>query len=139
MTFLASRRAATGVVPSDRAVVVERFRDEIGDWRVCVLTPFGGRVHAPWSMALAARLRDSLDVDAQSIWSDDGIALHFPTRISRLRSPTSCSTRTRSKRLVLQELAQSALFGSRFREERCGRSSSRAAVPASGRRSGSSV
>ena len=69
---------ATGVVPSDRTIVVERFRDEIGDWRVCVLSPFGGRVHAPWAMALRARLRDSLDLDVQSLWSDDGIALHFP-------------------------------------------------------------
>src|SRR5438552_6823332 len=48
VTFLREQEAATGVVPSDRAIVVERFRDEIGDWRVCVLTPFGGRVHAPW-------------------------------------------------------------------------------------------
>ena len=53
LTFLREQAAATGVVPSDRAIVVERFRDEIGDWRVCILTPFGGRVHAPWGMALA--------------------------------------------------------------------------------------
>ena len=78
VTYLREQEAATGVVPSDRSIVVERFRDEIGDWRVCMLTPFGGRVHAPWAMALAARLRDSLGVEAQSIWSDDGIALHFP-------------------------------------------------------------
>ena len=78
LTFLREQAAATGVVPSDRSIVVERFRDEIGDWRVCILTPFGGRVHAPWGMALTARLRDSLGLDAQSIWSDDGIALHLP-------------------------------------------------------------
>ena len=78
LTFLREQAAATGVVPSDRAIVVERFRDEIGDWRVCILTPFGGRVHAPWGMALTARLRDSVGLDAQSIWSDDGIALHLP-------------------------------------------------------------
>jgi ATP-dependent Lhr-like helicase len=60
VTFLRDQEAATGVVPSDRTIVVERFRDEIGDWRVCVLSPFGGRVHAPWAMALRARLRDSL-------------------------------------------------------------------------------
>ena len=69
---------ATAPCPTDRTVVVERFRDEIGDWRVCVLTPFGGRVHAPWAMALAARIRDALGHDVQFLWSDDGIALHFP-------------------------------------------------------------
>ena len=78
LTFLREQADATGAIPSDRTVVVERFRDEIGDWRVCILTPFGGRVHAPWAMAIAARLRESLGVEAQSIWSDDGIALHFP-------------------------------------------------------------
>ena len=139
VTFLREQEAATGVVPSDRAVVVERFRDEIGDWRVCVLTPFGGRVHAPWSMALAARLRDSLDVDAQSIWSDDGIALHFPDADQPPPLSDLLLDPDEVEELVLQELAQSALFGSRFRENARGRSSSRAAVPASGRRSGSSV
>ena len=78
LTFLREQHDATGAVPSDRTIVVERFRDEIGDWRVCILTPFGGRVHAPWAMAIAARLREAHGVEAQSIWSDDGIALHFP-------------------------------------------------------------
>jgi ATP-dependent helicase Lhr and Lhr-like helicase len=78
LTFLRDQADATGAVPSDRTIVVERFRDEIGDWRVCILSPFGGRVHAPWAMAIAARVRSSLGLDVQSIWSDDGIALHFP-------------------------------------------------------------
>src|SRR5206468_3456372 len=78
VTLLREQEAATGVLPSDRSIVVERFRDEIGDWRVCILTPFGGRVHAPWAMALGVRLRETLELDAQSLWSDDGIALHFP-------------------------------------------------------------
>src|SRR5579871_1978074 len=78
VTFLRDQADATGAVPSDRTVVVERFRDEIGDWRVCILTPFGARVHAPWAMAISARLRQSLGLDAQSLWSDDGIAIHFP-------------------------------------------------------------
>src|SRR5262249_35892651 len=76
--FLREQEAATGVTPSDRTVVVERFRDEIGDWRLCVLTPFGARVHAPWALALTARVRDSLGLDANAIWSDDGIAIHLP-------------------------------------------------------------
>src|SRR5207253_3469441 len=78
LAFLRDQEAATGAVPSDRTLVVERFRDEIGDWRVCILTPFGARVHAPWALALASRLRESLGLDVQSIWSDDGIALHLP-------------------------------------------------------------
>src|SRR5438093_147680 len=78
LTFLNEQAAATGAVPSDRTVVVERFRDEIGDWRLCILTPFGARVHAPWALALAARLRESLGLEVQHLWSDDGIALHLP-------------------------------------------------------------
>src|SRR3954466_7582647 len=78
LTFLREQQDATGAVPSDRTIVIERFRDEIGDWRVCILSPFGGRVHAPWAMAIAARLREAHGIEAQSIWSDDGIALHFP-------------------------------------------------------------
>jgi ATP-dependent Lhr-like helicase len=116
VTFLREQESATGVVPSDRSIVVERFRDEIGDWRVCVLTPFGGRVHAPWGMALAARLRDSLDLHAQSIWSDDGIALHFPDADSPPPMSDLLLDPDEVEELVLAELAQTALFGSRFRE-----------------------
>src|ERR671926_719893 len=76
--YLREQEEATRAIPSDRTVVVERFRDEIGDWRLCILTPFGGRVHAPWAMAIAARLREALGLEVQSIWSDDGIALHLP-------------------------------------------------------------
>ena len=116
VTFLREQEAATGVVPSDRTIVVERFRDEIGDWRVCILSPFGGRVHAPWAMALRARLRDALDLDVQSLWSDDGIALHFPDAdvpppvADLLLEPDEIED------LLLGELAQSALYGARFRE-----------------------
>ena len=116
VTFLREQEAATGVVPSDRSIVVERFRDEIGDWRVCVLTPFGGRVHAPWAMALAARLRDSLGIDAQSIWSDDGIALHFPDADAPPPLSDLLLDPGDIEELVIAELGQSALFGSRFRE-----------------------
>jgi ATP-dependent Lhr-like helicase len=115
-TFLREQETATGVVPSDRTIVVERFRDEIGDWRVCILTPFGGRVHAPWAMALTARLRDALGLDAQSLWSDDGIALHFPDADVPPAVADILLDPTEIEELVLAELAQSALFGARFRE-----------------------
>ena len=103
-------------LPTDRTVVVERFRDEIGDWRVCVLTLFGGRVHAPWSMALAARLRDSLGLDVQSLWSDDGIALHFPDADVPPSLADLLVEPQELEDLVVQEVGSTALFGSRFRE-----------------------
>ena len=116
LTFLREQAAATGVVPSDRTVVVERFRDEIGDWRVCILTPFGGRVHAPWGMALTARLRDSLGLDAQSIWSDDGIALHLPEADAPPSLADLLIAPDEIEELVVSEVGQTALFGARFRE-----------------------
>jgi ATP-dependent Lhr-like helicase len=116
VTYLREQEAATRVLPSDRTVVVERFRDEIGDWRVCILTPFGGRVHAPWALALAARLRDALGVDAQSLWSDDGIALHFPDADAAPSIADLLLEPEEVEDLLLPELSQSALFGARFRE-----------------------
>src|SRR4051794_15476760 len=116
LKFLREQEAATGVVPSDRSIVVERFRDEIGDWRVCILSPFGGRVHAPWAMALSAKLRESHGIDAQSIWSDDGISLHFadadapPTLEEMLIDPGEIED------LVVAEVGSTALFSARFRE-----------------------
>ena len=96
--------------------MVERFRDEIGDWRVCILTPFGGRVHAPWGMALTARLRDSLGLDAQSIWSDDGIALHLPEADAPPSLADLLIGPDEIEELVVGEVGQTALFGARFRE-----------------------
>ncbi|HUE66998.1 MAG TPA: DEAD/DEAH box helicase, partial [Candidatus Acidoferrum sp.] len=74
LAYLDDQAAATGAVPDDRTIVVERFRDEIGDWRVCLHTPFGGRVHAPLALALEAHLQDKLGVDVRALWTDDGIA-----------------------------------------------------------------
>jgi ATP-dependent Lhr-like helicase len=76
--LLREQQAATGVVPSDRTLVIERFRDEIGDWRLCILSPYGGRIHAAWGLALSARIRDELGLEADAIWSDDGIVVHLP-------------------------------------------------------------
>src|SRR2546423_15389519 len=78
LRFLSEQVAATGAVPSDQTIVVERFRDEIGDWRLCVLSPYGGRVHSAWALALSARLRDERGLEADAIWSDDGIIVHLP-------------------------------------------------------------
>jgi ATP-dependent Lhr-like helicase len=116
VAFLREQEQATGVVPSDRALVVERFRDEIGDWRVCILSPFGARVHAPWAMAVGARLRDALGIEVQSIWSDDGIAFHLPDADSPPATDLLLLEPDELDELVLGELGQTALFGARFRE-----------------------
>ncbi|HEY8316125.1 MAG TPA: DEAD/DEAH box helicase, partial [Gaiellaceae bacterium] len=116
LTFLQDQMKVTGIVPSDRAVVVERFRDEIGDWRICILTPFGARVHAPWAMAVGARLRDSLGIEVQSIWSDDGIAFHLPDADAPPSTDLLLLTAEELDELVLAEVGQTALFGARFRE-----------------------
>ncbi|HEX2111331.1 MAG TPA: DEAD/DEAH box helicase [Gaiellaceae bacterium] len=116
ITFLREQEAATGALPSDRTVVVERFRDEIGDWRVCILTPFGARVHAPWSLALATRLRDALGLEVSSIWSDDGIALHLPDAESPPPVDDLLVDPAELQDLLVAELGGTALFGARFRE-----------------------
>ena len=116
LTFLREQEAATGAVPSDRTVVVERFRDEIGDWRLCILTPFGGRVHAPWALALGARLRASLGLETQAIWSDDGIAIHLPDADAPPPVEEVLLEPEQIEELVTQELGETALFGARFRE-----------------------
>jgi ATP-dependent Lhr-like helicase len=116
LTFLNEQAAVTGAVPSDRTVVVERFRDEIGDWRLCILTPFGARIHAPWALALTARMRDSLGIEVQSIWSDDGIALHLPDADAPPPTDEIVISPDDIEELVVQEVGQSALFGARFRE-----------------------
>jgi len=116
LTFLGEQQAATGAVPSDCTVVVERFRDEIGDWRLCILTPFGGRVHAPWALALGARLRESLGLETQAIWSDDGIAIHLPDADAPPPTDDVLLEPEQIEELVTQELGETALFGARFRE-----------------------
>jgi ATP-dependent Lhr-like helicase len=116
LAYLHDQAEATGALPSDKTIVVERFRDEIGDWRVVVLTPFGARVHAPWALALGARLRDSLGLEAHAIWSDDGIALHLPDVEQPPPMTELLIGPEEIEELVVGELAGSALFGARFRE-----------------------
>jgi ATP-dependent Lhr-like helicase len=114
--FLREQQAATRVVPSDRAVVVERFRDEIGDWRLCVLSPYGGRVHAAWGLALSARIRDELGIESDAIWSDDGIIVHLPDAEEPPGADLVMIEPDEVEDRVVAELGTSALFGARFRE-----------------------
>jgi ATP-dependent Lhr-like helicase len=114
--FLREQQAATRVVPSDRALVVERFRDEIGDWRLCVLSPFGGRVHAAWALALSARIRDRVGLESDAIYSDDGIIVHLPDAEEPPGADLVLLEPDEVEELVVGELGASALFGARFRE-----------------------
>ena len=114
--FLREQREATRVVPSDRTIVVERFRDEIGDWRLCVLSPFGGRVHSAWALALSARIRDDFGLESDAIWSDDGIVIHLPDSDEPPSSDLIMVEPDALEELVVRELSSSALFGARFRE-----------------------
>ena len=116
LAFLREQEAATGVVPSDRTLVAERFRDEIGDWRLCVLSPYGGRVHAAWALALSARIRDAFGLESDAIWSDDGIIIHLPDADEPPGAELVLVDPEEAEDLVVAELGASALFGARFRE-----------------------
>jgi ATP-dependent Lhr-like helicase len=141
LEYLREQQAATGVLPSDRTIVLERFRDEIGDWRLCVLSPYGGRVHAAWGLAISARMRERYGIDGEALWSDDGIVVRLPDvdfddgmegRSERERESSgvesSGATGAASyldlvaldpeevEDAVVAELGGSALFGARFRE-----------------------
>ena len=116
IAFLREQQDATRVVPSDRAIVVERFRDEIGDWRLCVLSPYGGRVHAAWGLALSARIRDEYGLESDAIWSDDGIIVHLPDADEPPGAELVLLDPDELEDIVVGELGGSALFGARFRE-----------------------
>jgi ATP-dependent Lhr-like helicase len=114
--FLEEQREATSVLPDDRTIVLERFRDELGDWRVCIHTPFGARVHAPWAQAIEARLRERIGVEAQSMYSDDGIIVRLPEAHEAPPSELMLFDAEEVEELVVAEVGSSALFASRFRE-----------------------
>ncbi|ASU86353.1 DEAD/DEAH box helicase [Nocardiopsis gilva YIM 90087] len=142
VSYLEDQREATGHVPDDRTIVVERFRDELGDWRAVVHSPLGARVHAPWALVIGARLRERYGLDAQVAHDDDGIVLRLPdveeavdqgggTTAAGGSRGTGRSTRARrsgmlpelltlhpdeTENAVTAEVGSSALFSARFRE-----------------------
>jgi ATP-dependent Lhr-like helicase len=109
-------QAAAGEVADDRTLVVERCRDELGDWRVCVLSPFGGQVHAPWSMAVVARVREKTGVDVETMWTDDGFVVRFPETDEPPDARLVIPDPDEVERLVLGQLGATALFAAKFRE-----------------------
>ncbi|AEI12551.1 ATP-dependent helicase [Cellulomonas gilvus] len=136
LAYLREQVAATGVVPSDTALVLERFRDELGDWRIVLHSPYGARVHAPWAVVLGARMRERYGTDAAVMHSDDGIVLRLPDSVDAALDAWSLDSTAPvtdaggpgielsdllldADDVVAQvraELGSSALFGARFRE-----------------------
>ena len=116
LQYVQEQAEATGSVPDDRTVVIERFRDEIGDWRICLLSPFGTPVHAPWAMAIERRLADQYDMPVESMWGDDGIVLRLPEAADALPVEAMLIDPEDIEELVVSTLPQTALFSSRFRE-----------------------
>jgi ATP-dependent Lhr-like helicase len=116
LRFLADQAESTGQVPDDRTIVVERVRDELGDWRVCVLTPFGSRIHIPWAMAVSARIRAAGGPEVETLWGDDGFVLRFPDTDEPPDSDWILVESAEAMQLVLRQLGSTALFAGRFRE-----------------------
>ncbi len=115
-TYIAEQKAETGTLPTDTTVTIERFRDELGDWRVCILTPFGARVHAPWAIALQQSLSEQAGFELQVMYTDDGIVLRFadvdelPPIDLLLPDPDEVED------LVTDQLAGTSMFAGLFRE-----------------------
>lgn len=117
VTFLAEQREATTTLPTDRTVLVERFRDELGDWRLVVHSPYGAQVHAPWALAIGVRLRERYGIDAQALPGDDGIVLRIPeTDQEPPGAEVVVFEPDEIEDIVTTEVGGSALFASRFRE-----------------------
>ncbi len=116
LTYLEDQLQSTGRVPSDEDIVVEICRDEMGDRRVCVLTPFGRRVHAPWCMAVTAKLRAEQGFEVESMWSDDGFVLRLPENEAPVDSAMLLPSKSELKDLVVGQLGSTSLFAAKFRE-----------------------
>ncbi len=120
INYLAEQASAgAGAVPDDETIVIERSRDEMGDWRICLLSPFGSRVHAPWCMAATARIRDSgqwEEIDLESLWTDDGFVVRFPDVDQPPDASLLVPGPAEIEALVIDQLGRSAVFAARFRE-----------------------
>jgi ATP-dependent helicase Lhr and Lhr-like helicase len=116
LRYLADQAAATGSVPDDRTIVIERTRDELGDWRICLLSPFGGRIHAPWAMAVVERVRAETGVDAETMWTDDGFVVRFPETEAPPDPALLLPASDEAEALVVRQLGGTALFAAKFRE-----------------------
>lgn len=109
-------QASAGAVPDDRTVVVERCLDELGDWRVCLLSPLGSRIHAPWAMAVTAHIRNRTGMDVEVMWGDEGFVVRFPNVESAPDPALLLPDADEVEALVLRQLGATSLFAARFRE-----------------------
>jgi ATP-dependent Lhr-like helicase len=116
VSYVTEQREHTGVLPTDRAITVERFRDELGDWRVCVLTPFGSRIHAPWAMALQQRFSQHAGFDVQIMYTDDGLVLRMADAEELPPLETLLPEPEEVEQLVTEVLSGTSMFASLFRE-----------------------
>ena len=116
LRYVEEQAAATQKVPSDQDIVIEVCRDELGDRRICVLSPFGSRVHAPWCMAVTSKLRAALEMEVQSLWSDDGFVLRIPDNDDPIETALLLPSAQEFRELVLRQLGGSSLFAAKFRE-----------------------
>ena len=114
--YLAEEQASTGTLPTDRSIVIERYRDEMGDWRLVLLSPFGARLHAPWALAASRRLRERHGLEPEAVWSDDGIILRFPDADDPPDPMELILEPDEVEGLVVDEAGRSAIFAARFRE-----------------------
>jgi ATP-dependent Lhr-like helicase len=116
LQYLADQQEATGAVPDDQTIVIERVMDELGDWRVCVLSPFGGRIHAPWAMVVAAKVRQQLAIEVETMWSDDGFIIRFPETDHPPSTDLIIPDPDEIEQLLLRQLGASSMFAAKFRE-----------------------
>ena len=116
LKYLDEQHAATGAVPDDRTILIEQSRDDLGDWRVAVMTPLGSRIHAPWAMAATARIRDEAGIDAEVMWSDDGFVVRYPDGERPPDTSLLIPDPDEIERLVVRQLGSTAMFAARFRE-----------------------
>ena len=116
MRYLADQEIASTVVPDDQNIVIERVRDELGDWRMCCLTPFGSKIHAPWAMAATARIRANGGPEVETMWSEDGFVLRFPETDEPPTIDHLMLEPEEAAELVLRQLGSTALFAAKFRE-----------------------
>ncbi|HZB25152.1 MAG TPA: helicase-related protein, partial [Vicinamibacterales bacterium] len=116
LRYLGDQAASAGVVPDDRTILIERCRDELGDWRICVLTPFGGRIHAPWAMAAVERARAQTGLDVETMWTDDGFVVRFPETEEPPDPAMMLPSSEEVEALVVRQLGGTAMFAAKFRE-----------------------